>query len=83
MAKLNFSVFVLVLLAISMSTVSALEEVAQYHDKFNVDVGDATIIIDSGSGHSICGDTFVDINAGEQCDRINLNGQTCASLLGS
>lgn len=79
--------FVLVFSVVSVFAVpvsDGLQQTGSYEG--NLDVGsasDGTVII-SGPGQdtvNLCGNWI--INTGEQCDKLNLNGQTCASRLGS
>lgn len=82
MNKLMFVIIASVLLAISVFSVYAVEEVAEYRGSFDVNSGTGAIIFDSGqNADSLCGNGVVDITRGEQCDG-SVDGNSCASILG-
>ena len=76
------SVWFLILIILSANFAFALEEVASYRGSLDVETGEGVVIIGSGNGtEDFCGNGIID--SGEQCDRSNLNGNTCSSLVGS
>ena len=83
MNKALFVSLASILLAVSIFSVYAAEQVAEHRSSLNVDTGGVISFNDTEQDKSFCGDGFIDNSRGEQCDGTNLNGATCSSLLGN
>ena len=80
MNKIVFASFALILLAVSVFSVYADEQVAESRGSFDVDTGKGVVSVNDDASESFCGNGVVDSSKGEQCDGSNLNGKSCTSL---